>query len=393
MKVVVAAVSAPQHLNGVSRHAANVVRGLLTRPEISEVHLLAGAWQQQTYADAIARHDARLHIHPVTSSRATVHRNCWYYSELPRIASQLDADVVHLAYPMPVSERGFPCPTVVSLHDLYAFDIPENFGFLKSILNRQVVRQCLKSVDAIACVSESTRQQLSHWLGSSFADKAVTILNSVESAPANCARGPQPLHKGQPFLLCVAQHRRNKNIPLTLRIFEQCLRAGAIPPETQLAVVGVAGPETRRIQREIRSARLDRKVVVLCGISDSELQWCYRNCELLLAPSIVEGFGLPVVEALLAGCRVVCSDIAAFREVGMDVCHYIPLGPGEIDAFTDAIRVARKAPRILPLSMPRLSASVISEKYIMLYRHLQTRVANKEYGALRISHIGSHDGA
>jgi len=256
-----------------------------------------------------------------------------------------------------------------------------------------VVRQCLKSVDAIACVSESTRQQLSHWLGSSFADKAVTILNSVESAPANCARGPQPLHKGQPFLLCVAQHRRNKNIPLTLRIFEQCLRAGAIPPETQLAVVGVAGPETRRIQREIRSARLDRKVVVLCGISDSELQWCYRNCELLLAPSIVEGFGLPVVEALLAGCRVVCSDIAAFREVGMDVCHYIPLGPGEIDAFTDAIRVARKAPRILPLSMPRLSASVISEKYIMLYRHLQTRVANKEYGALRISHIGSHDGA
>lgn len=250
MKVVVAALSAPQHLNGVSRHAANVVRGLLTRPEISEVHLLAGAWQQQTYADAIARHDARLHIHPVTSSRATVHRNHWYYSELPRIASQLDADVVHLAYPMPVSARGFPCPTVVSLHDLYAFDIPANFGFLKSILNRQVVRQCLKSVDAIACVSESTRQQLGHWFGSSFADKAVTILNSVESATANCARGPQPLHKGQPFLLCVAQHRRNKNIPLTLRIFEQCLRAGAIPPETQLVVVGVPGPETRRIQRD-----------------------------------------------------------------------------------------------------------------------------------------------
>jgi glycosyltransferase involved in cell wall biosynthesis len=322
-----------------------------------------------------------------------VHRNCWYYSELPRIAAQLEADVVHLAYPMPVLARAFPCPTVVSLHDLYAFEIPGNFGFLKSLLNRQVVRQCLKSVDAIACVSESTRLQLSHWLGDSFADKAVTILNSAESACANSVRGPQPLHKGQPFLLCVAQHRRNKNIPLALRIFEQCLHTGVIPPETQLAVVGVPGPETRRIQRQIRASRLDRKVVVLCGITDTELQWCYRNCELLLAPSIVEGFGLPVVEALLAGCRVVCSDIAAFREVGMDRCHYVPLGPGELDAFTASIRLARKAPRILPLSMPLLSASVISEKYIMLYRRLQTRLANKDCGALRISHIGSHDGA
>jgi len=393
MKVVLAAVSSPVHLNGVSRHAANVARGLLTRPEVSEVHLLAGAWQQHTYAQAVARHDVRLHIHPVTNRRATIHRNCWYYSELPRIAAQLDADVVHLTYPMPVIARGFPCPTVVSLHDLYAFDIPENFGFLKSILNRQVVRQCLESVDAIACVSESTRRQLGYWLGSSFADKAVTILNSVEPAAANCARGPQPLHKGQPFLFCVAQHRRNKNILLALQIFEQCLQTGAISPDTQLAVVGVPGPETRRIQRQIRAARLDRKVVVLCGISDTELQWCYRNCELLLAPSIVEGFGLPVVEALLAGCRVVCSDIPAFREVGMDGCHYVPLGPGEIDAFTAAIRLARKAPRTLPLSMPQLSASVISEKYIMLYRHLQTRLANKDCGALRVSHIGSHDGA
>ena len=391
MKVVVAAVSAPEHLNGVSRHAANLVRGLLTRAEVSEVHLLAGAWQRNTYSEAVARHDARLHIHSVAIHRATIYRNFWYYSELPKVAAQLGADVVHLAYPMPLA-RDFPCATVVSLHDLYPFDIPENFGFLKSILNCQAVRQCLKSVDAIACVSESTRHQLSHWLGNSFDDKAVTILNSVDPPASNCARGPQPLHKGQPFLLCVAQHRRNKNIPLAVRIFEQSLHTGAIPPETQLVIVGVQGPETHRIRRQIRAARLERRVVILCGISDTGLQWCYRNCELLLAPSIVEGFGLPVVEALLAGCRVVCSDIAAFREVGMEGCHFVPLGPGELDAFTTAIRVARCTPRILPMSMPWLSASAIAEKYIILYRYLQTRLANRDYGAIRISHIGSRDG-
>ena len=55
MKIVVAALSTPEHLNGVSRHAANVVRGLLTRPEVSEIHMLVGAWQRQGYAEAVAR--------------------------------------------------------------------------------------------------------------------------------------------------------------------------------------------------------------------------------------------------------------------------------------------------------------------------------------------------
>ena len=392
MKVVIAALSAPEHLNGVSRHAANLVRGLLTRLEVSELHMLVGAWQQSTYRDAIARHDPRLHIHPVDMRRSTVSRNLWYYSELPSVAAQLNADIVHMAYPMPTSARDFRCPTVVTLHDLYAFDIPQNFGMLKSALNRLAIRQCLRSVDAIACVSESTRHQLQSLFGAQLGDKTVIIPNSVEPASVYCARGPQPLHRGRPFLLCVAQHRRNKNIPLAVRIFDRALRTGALPPETHLVIIGVAGPETHRIRMQAAGSRLDRQVIMFSGIKDSELQWCYRNCELLLAPSSIEGFGLPVVEALLAGCRVVCSDIPAFREVGMQSCHYVPLGSGEVEAFTQAIANSRREPRILPLSMPSLSASAIAEKYLTLYRRLQTPVADRSVSPLRVSQIGSRDG-
>jgi glycosyltransferase involved in cell wall biosynthesis len=392
MRVVVAAVTAPEHLNGVSRHAANLVRGLLTRTEISEVHLLAGAWQRHTYVEAIARHDARLHIHPVEIGRTTVRRNWWYYAELPRVAAQLNADIVHLAHPVPTAGKEFRRPVIVTLHDLYPFDIPENFGLLKSAVNREVVRQCLQSVHAIACVSESTRKQLGRWLGDRVMENAFTVPNSVEPSPSICGRGPKPLHKNQPFLLCIAQHRRNKNIPLALEIFEQSLRTGAVPAETQLVIVGVPGPETPAIERQIRKSRLERCVVVLSGISDPELQWCYRNCELLLAPSSVEGFGLPVVEALLAGCKVVCSDIEAFREVGLEGCRYVSLGAGALDAFTAAIAETRKTARLLPMSMPWLTASVIAEKYIILYRRLQTRLVSHGYRAVGVSHIGSQGG-
>ena len=392
MKIVIAALSAPVHLNGVSRHAANVVRGLLTRTEASEIHMLVGAWQLQAFEQAVARDDSRLHIHPISIGRRLFSRNLWYYSELPRIAMQLDADVVHLAYPVPVASGAFHCPIVVSLHDLYPYDIPGNFGFPKSVFNRLVVRQCLRLADAIACVSESTRERLGHWLGTDFADRAVTILNAVEPVSVACAKGPATLRRCRSFVLCIAQHRRNKNIALALEIFDRVLRLGIVSSETALVIIGVPGPETAQIQRQIRKLMLERQVVLLSGISDSELQWCYRNCKLLLAPSIVEGFGLPVAEALLAGCRVVCSDIPAFREVGRDACQYVALGRGEIDGFTEAIRKALGSCRQAPSSLPWLEVDAVAEKYILLYRHLLSCHVRPGYKPLPTSPIGGPSG-
>jgi glycosyltransferase involved in cell wall biosynthesis len=379
MKIVIAALSAPAHLNGVSRHSANVVRGLVTRAEVTEVHMVVGDWQKRAYEDAVARIDPRLHIHAVEIGRSTLGRNRWYYSELPLIASQLDADVVHLAYPVPMSRAAFRCPVVVSLHDMYSFDIPENFGLLKSGFNRIVVRQCLRSSDATACVSESTRERLRHWLGQRHADKAVTILNGVGPLSIGRAECPQTLRGCRAFILCIAQHRRNKNIALTIKVFEQVLHMGLLSPEARLVIVGVPGPETERIENRIRDARLERKVILVSGLSDSELQWCYRNCELLLAPSIIEGFGLPVVEALLAGCKTVCSDIPAFREVGGNRCRYVPLGAGELEGFSEAIRETLGAPHGAPVSMPWLAVEAIAEKYMILYRRLLTSPVSPEF--------------
>jgi glycosyltransferase involved in cell wall biosynthesis len=90
----------------------------------------------------------------------------------------------------------------------------------------------------------------------------------------------------------------------------------------------------------------------------------------LLAPSTLEGFGLPVAEALLAGCHVVCSDIPVFRELGGNHCHYVPLGPNEVGAFTEAVRATLHQASPMPIALPQLSAPVIAEEYTQLYRSL-----------------------
>ena len=130
------------------------------------------------------------------------------------------------------------------------------------------------------------------------------------------------------------------------------------------------GPETRRIQSAIKKAGFGKNIVLMEGLSDPQLQWCYRNCEVVLAPSTVEGFGLPVVEALLAGARVVCSDIPAFREIGSDFCRYVPLGRSMEEGFANAILAVMQRLRGAPVVLPHLSASVIAEQYVTLYRRL-----------------------
>ncbi len=369
MRIVVAAVSSNTFMSGVSRHAANIVRCLLTRSEVSAVHILVAPWEYKHICEAVSRKDSRLRIHSVSLRPGTIQRNLWYYSHLPALAKQLEADVVHISYPSPVQKGAFHCPTVVSLHDLYPYDIPANFGFPKVVFNRIVLQQCLRSVDAIACVSESTLQNLELRMPQ-VSKKARTINNCVEPAATAVKPALFEASKRDAFLLCVAQHRRNKNLDLVLEIFKQLRSKGIIDSAKRLLLVGMPGPETARIHRSIREGNLTRQVMLVSGISDSEMQWCYRNCDLLLAPSIIEGFGLPVAEALLAGCRVVCSDIPPFREVGGEHCRYVGLGPNAVRDFAIAIGEGLRGRRPSPVPLPQLSASVIAEQYMRLYRAL-----------------------
>ena len=370
MRVLIALASSSGQLSGVPRHAISLASCLLTRAEISAVHLVAAPWQREFLEDACPCHDARLHIHTAPIGNTAWSRNAWFYAQLPKLAAALNADIVHVAYPAPIRRAAFACPVVVTLHDLYPYDIPDNFGFPKVLFHRIVLRQCLRQVDAIACVSQSTQSRLARLDIQLATRKSVIVCNAVEPAQQPPFGTLSPKWSDKPFLLCVAQHRRNKNILLALQVLERMLRGWQLTPGTRMIVVGIPGPETPAIEDFVASSGLRENVVFANGVSEAQLQWCYRNCGVLLAPSSIEGFGLPVAEALLAGCRVVCSDIPAFRELGADHCRYVPLGSNSVADFANAIAGALCESRPEPVPLPQLASPVIAAGYMQLYRSL-----------------------
>jgi glycosyltransferase involved in cell wall biosynthesis len=378
VKILIAAASYASNISGIQRHACNVVRCLLQRQEVSFVHLVIAPWQRKLVEAAGIQPDPRLATHIAEMNPSSLSRNLWHYRKLPELAARLEVDLVHLTYPVPVHAAAFTCPTVVTLHDMYPYEIPMNFGFPKSIFNRLILNQCLRNVDAVACVSDVTRLRLEKYSTAAVSRKGIRIYNCVEAQPACAMESPIPNWQCEPFLLCVAQHRRNKNISLLIRCFDRLLRSGKVSSNMRLVVVGIAAQETRNIHSLVSALGLGGSVCFLEGLSEPELQWCYTRCEAVVAPSLTEGFGLPVAEGLLAGSRIVCSDIPAHREVGNGQCRFVALGRDAERTLAEAIVEALKDPRRQPAVLPEFSAPILAEQYINLYRRLITSAAPLE---------------
>jgi glycosyltransferase involved in cell wall biosynthesis len=365
MRILVPTVSSATRPDGVSRHAVNLARCLSTLPDVQQVDLVIGAWQRAYIPALLGAVDHRLRVHVEGEHSCSAGRNLWYYKRMPVIARRLQSDLIHLTYPVPLQRTRLDCPVVVTLHDLYPYDVPHNFGYPRVYLNRLILKQCLAAADAIVCVSESTLNGLEAHRAS-LMSKASCVSNCVEQAGPASINAPARLD-GRRFILAVSQHRRNKNLALTIAAFKRVLQHD---PELLLVIVGNEGPETRWLHALLQRESLRQTVVLLHGISDPRLQWCYRHCELLLATSTCEGFGLPVAEAMLVGCPVVCSDIPAFRELGESYCHFVALNAVAESGFGDAIHRVMQMPRPQAIFPTQLSSPIVARRYMQLYRGL-----------------------
>jgi glycosyltransferase involved in cell wall biosynthesis len=365
MNLLITAISSATGPSGICRHAYNLARCATDRGEVFQITLALGKWQELYFRNSFNLNAIRANIVSVNIPNDAFSRNIWYLRELPELADKVAADIVHLSFPVPIRRRTIRCPVVVSLHDLYPYDEPNNFGFPKVFFNRVFLQQCLGEVDCVASVSEITLSTLKARFPRFAHRKSVVIHNCVT---IGCNEPILPATRRRKFALIVAQHRANKNIPLALEVFEELLRQERIDKQASLLLVGNRGPETAAIRSLIEQRSLGASVELIEGVSDGELRWLYTNCEFLMAPSSMEGFGLPVAEGLFCGSRVVCSDIPAFREVGGDACHYFDLhAKSSSSAMVEAICNALAEPARPAKRLERFLLENVAREYAALY--------------------------
>lgn len=368
MHVLIPALHRPTKPTGICRYAANLAQCLAETEFVENVTLVVGSWQRDYFEDLFS--SRKIKLVDVSIKNSSISRNLWFLFELPKLSDQLKPDIVHMSFPFPFIKSSFSPPIISTIHDLYPFECPENFGYPFVWFNQLFLKICIFNSDSLSCVSQVTLSDLKLYFPN--INKSIDVIyNSVEFKDGK-AIVPTQLGSqvGYPFLLWVAQHRKNKNIDLLLEAYAQLLEIQALDASTRLILVGSPGPETDKLCKQIESLGLQNSVLMLSSISDSGLQWLFQHCEVFVAPSSTEGFCIPLAEALYFGCRVVCSDIPIFREVAASNCTYFDLHSQPVNNLIKAIIKSLELPCPEQFKNQLFSRTYTAQQYLKLYEEV-----------------------
>jgi glycosyltransferase involved in cell wall biosynthesis len=374
MHILIAALHRPSHPTGVCRHAVNLARCLAESDNISQITLVIGSWQRKYFEQSFPLLSSQIKLTEVKITNSSLFRNFWFLFGLPNLVKQIAPDIVHLSFPLPFLKSFFSCPVVTTIHDLYPCKFPENFGYKQVIFNRLFLKQNIYGSDALTCVSQATLNDLNHYFPevSLSHKKAVVIYNFVDLQRGKITRTKVFQESfDTPFILCVAQHRKNKNLDLLIKAYALLDCGQSVRNRRKLIIIGDRGPETENLNQLIQSLSLKDSVLMFAGISDNELCWLYQNCELFAIPSSLEGFCIPLIEALYFSCAIVCSDIPIFREIGSSVCTYFDLTGDAVKNLKESMLQSLELKSIYETDVHlRFSKTEISNQLLQLYSGL-----------------------
>lgn len=231
-------------------------------------------------------------------------------------------------------------PQAVTICDLQYKSHPEDMSLPERITLDLLVRTACKRCQAVLTISEFSRQEVIRY-GFAKAEKVHPVLLGVTDTFADRTISEdetkqvlRSLGVHSPFFLCVAHTYPHKNVDKLVAAF--ALLEKRIPHQLVLVGKGRRGEET--VQEALRHLNEPGRVLRLHGLSDRDLQVLYQQAAAFVLPSGYEGFGLPVLEAMMAGLPVVTVKAASLPEVG-----------GEHALYTDRAEPSLLAEKIMEL--------------------------------------------
>lgn len=259
-----------------------------------------------------------------------------YYSlreqvELPRILRDHKIDLLHSPHFVLPLVR--PCPAIVTLHDVIYLACKEDLASrVGHIYYRRMMAAAARSAVHIITVSEFSKSDIVRHLGVDAA-KIKVIHSGVspafhpsrDSARIENVRRKYTLRKE--FILYAGIYKPRKNHAGLLRAFQQ-LRAGEV--DAELVIAGPMNESEAALKSLARELAIADRVTFTGSVDDSELAALYCAARVYACPSLYEGFGFTVLEAMACGTPVVCSHQTSLPEVAGDAALYAdPRNPEE----------------------------------------------------------------
>ena len=314
MRVVIDGRYIQDHFPGIARYTFHLTRALpLVAPEVDWVLLHNPALQNTRY-DLSALAGVRL----VATTARTF--SAGEQTALPALARRLGADVWHAPYY--VMPYRLPCPSVLTFYDAIAHHFPATLTSpWKRPLFELLTRLAVHVAGRFAAISMVSRDDLMRFYGVEAGRIAVTPLAADErfapQLPDVVQAAVKRLGLPCPYVLCLASNKPHKNLVRLVRAWHIIVTTGQAAG-ARLVIAGHWDPHFPQARELAERLRLMDQVHFAGPIPEDDLPAVYAGAWLFAFPSLYEGFGLPVLEAMACGTPVICSNTSSLPEVAGD---------------------------------------------------------------------------
>ncbi len=220
-------------------------------------------------------------------------------------------------------------PYAIMVHDLSYEVFPELFT-LKSRVRHGLSRRVIKNADAILCPSTSTKQDL---MGIYKIAETKVHVTPLAASTTGAETSPSPNFPKR-FVLSLATLEPRKNQISIIEAYE-AYRDGT-KDAIHLVIGGGAGWKSRPILKAAKQSKYAKEIHLIGYVSEEQKAGLYRTAQVFVFPSFYEGFGLPVLEAMAAGCPVITSHTSSLPELVQDAALLID--PYNVNDSAQAIR-------------------------------------------------------
>lgn len=261
-------------------------------------------------------------------------RIAWEQIGLPLQAAWEGVGVLHgTVNTIPPLWRG---PSVVTVHDLSFLRYPERLSRKRAFYLRFAVAQSARWATRVIAVSRNTGDDLVELAGVS-PHKITVVYSGVQPGFRPLSDAQSPLtgaaFGGRPYILNVGTLEPRKNQDVLIRAYAHLRRRLGLPHV--LAIVGARGWMYEPLFALVRELELERDVAFIDYVAPDDLPLWYNCADLFAYPSVYEGFGLPVLEAMACGVPVVTSSSSSLGELAGDAC--LTVDPGSEAALEAAL--------------------------------------------------------
>ncbi|MEK7728619.1 MAG: glycosyltransferase family 1 protein [candidate division KSB1 bacterium] len=319
MRIGIDATCLPSALAGAGRYIHGLIHGLAAVDHENEYFIFIKAHDAACFDDLPANlHLVRVPVH------SRLLRLIWQHTRAGAQAQKLGLDVWHgTHYTLPNFTHGLTC--VATFHDLGVFHHPQLYPLDKRYYFRRVMQQAVARAQHLVSVSAATTSDLQALLaqagtnGHARHQRVTTILPGVEEkffqpvAAAEKARVRREYNLPAPFILFVGTLEKRKNLVLLLHAFHEFCRR---QPGTQvLALAGQESNGSAEVAATIAQLGLQQRVRVIGDVAEADLPGLYQAANLFVMPSLYEGFGFPLLEAMAGGVVALAANNSSLREL------------------------------------------------------------------------------